>query len=259
MVRRGFMVGACDFLTFWPNWRVWTGTHVMRVVTTAAMWILLGRMIGSPDVLEFLLIGQIAIVGPQFAAWTVQAFTWDRMFTGCYPLLIAAPSSLVPIMVGRTAVWPLCGVATSVATLVILGPVFGLTTTPAALVWMVPALAVLSVSTYGFAFCVGSLVNWVPRLRNILHNSLFIVITAICGVAVPSAFWPDWIQAIASTLPITHGLLAIRALLAEGMSAAVLTGLGLELVVGGLWFAVGTVTLDKTVDVARRTGAVDLV
>jgi ABC-2 type transport system permease protein len=258
IIRRGFTVGAHDFETFWPNWRVWTGTHVMRVVTTAAMWILLGRMIGSPEVLQFLLIGQIAIAGPQFSAWTVQSFTWDRMFTGCYPLQIAAPSSLVPIMVGRTMVWPLCGMATGLATLVVLGPAFGLATTATALAWLVPSIALLSVSTYGFAFCVGSLVNWIPRLRNILHNAIFIVITAICGVAVPTAFWPDWIQTAASVLPITHGLLAIRALVADGMSGAVVSGLALELGIGAVWFAIGTVTLDRTVRLARRTGAVDL-
>jgi ABC-2 type transport system permease protein len=258
IIRRGFTVGARDVETFWPNWRIWTGTHVLRVTTTAAMWILLGRMIGSPDVVQFLLIGQIAVVGPQFAGWTVQSFTWDRMFSGCYPLQIAAPSSLVPIMVGRTMVWPLCGMATSLATLVVLGPIFQLAATPMALLWMVPALAVLSLSTYGFAFCVGSLVSCVPKWRNILHNALFIVITAICGVVVPSDFWPAWVQAAASGLPITHGLLAIRTLVADGMSDAVVRGLVTELVVGSIWFVVGTITLDATVRVARRTGAVDL-
>ena len=252
------MVGVGDFRTFWRNWRVWAMAHVMRVATTAAMWILLGRLLDSEETVQFLLIGQIAIVGPQFAGWAVQAFTWDRMFVGTYPMLIAAPSSLVPIMLGRTLVWLFNGIATAFATLLVLVPIFDLPVTPGRLVWLLPGLVLLCASSYGFAFCLGALINWVPRSRNVLQNAVVIVMTGICGVMVPIAFWPPWVQTVAQLLPVTHGLQSIRLMMAGGTSREFAAGFLVESVVGLAWFAVGVLTLDRTVLAARRTGAIDL-
>jgi ABC-2 type transport system permease protein len=254
----GLTVGISDFRTFWRNWRVWLMAHIMRVTTSAAMWILLGRLLDSEELVAFLLIGQIAIVGPQFAGWAVQAFTWDRMFIGTYPLLIAAPSSLVPIMLGRTLVWLLNGIATAFVTLLVLVPVFALPVTPAQLALWLTALILICASSYGLAFCLGSLINWIPRSRNVLQNISVIIMTAICGVVVPVAFWPPWVQALAAVLPVTHGLSAIRLMLAGGRPADVAVGFLLEAAVGAGWLAVGVLTLDRTVHAARRTGAIEL-
>jgi ABC-2 type transport system permease protein len=252
------MVGIGDFRAFWRNWRVWLMTHALRVATTAAMWILLGRLLASEEVLQFLLIGQIAMVGPQFAGWAVQAFTWDRMFVGTYPLLIAAPSSLVPIMLGRTLVWLVNGIATAFVTLLVLVPIFNLPVTPDRLAWLLPALVLLCASSYGFAFCLGSLVNWIPRSRNVLQNLVVILMTAICGVVVPTTFWPPLVQAVAQTLPVTHGLQSIRLMMADSAVGEFAPGFVLESLVGLAWFAVGVLTLDHTVLAARRTGAIEL-
>jgi ABC-2 type transport system permease protein len=252
------VVGAADFRNFWPNWRFWVMAHVMRVATTAATWILLGRLLASEETVQFLLIGQIAIIGSQFTGWVVQAFTWDRMFVGIYPMLIAAPSSLVPIMLGRTLVWLLNGIATAVATLLVLVPIFDLPVTPGRLAWLLPALVLLCVSSYGFAFFLGTLINWIPRLRNVIQNAVVIVMAGICGVMVPIAFWPPWVQAVAQVLPVTHGLQSIRLMMAGRAPREFVAGFVVEAVVGMAWFVVGVVTLDRTVLAARRTGAVDL-
>lgn len=258
IIKGGLIVGAADFRTFWRNWRVWMMAHVMRVATTAAMWILLGRLLASEETVQFLLIGQIAIVGAQFSGWAVQAFTWDRMFVGTYPMLIAAPSSLVPIMLGRTVVWLFNGVATAFATLLVLVPVFDLPVTPGRLVWLLPALVLVCASSYGFAFCLGALINWIPRSRNVVQNAVVIVMTGVCGVVVPITFWPPWVQAVAQVLPVTHGLQSIRLMMAGGPPPEFVAGFVVEAIVGFAWFAIGILTLDRTVLAARRTGAIDL-
>ena len=258
IVRGGLRVGAGDFRKFWWNWRVWVLTHGMRVVTTAAMWILLGRMLASEETVQFLLIGQIAMVGSQSAGWAIQAFTWDRMFVGTYPMLIAAPTSLVPVMLGRTIVWLFNGIATAFATLLVLVPVFNLPVTPGRLAWLLPAIVLVCASSYGFAFCLGAFINWIPRTRNVLQNGLVIVMTGVCGVAVPITFWPPSVQTAAQLLPVTHGLQSIRLMMAGGPPREFAAGFALEAIVGLAWFAVGVLALDRTVLVARRTGAIDL-
>jgi ABC-2 type transport system permease protein len=257
IIRNGLRVGREDFRVHWPNWRVWTIAHAVRVATTAAMWTLLGRLLGSDEAVQYLLVGQIAVVGPQFTSWAIYSFTWDRMFRGTYPMLIAAPSSLVPIMLGQTSIWLLNGIATSLVTLLALSPIFGLALDPLRAAGASVILTLLCLSAYGFAFLLGSLVNWIPRVRIVLQGLVFIIISAVCGVVVPTSFWPEWVQVVASVLPVTHGLEALRVFLAGGSVADVAVGMVLEATVGLCWFLLGVLTLDGTVALARRTGAVE--
>ena len=169
--RYGLVLGFQDFKVFWSSWRMWFMTHIVRVTTSAITLILLGRLLKSEEVVHFILIGQIVMVGPQYVGWTVAAFTWDRMFRGTYPMLIAAPTSLVPVMLGRTAIWLLNGIATSLVTLAVLVPIFGIPISPFYVLPILLIIVLLCASSYGLAFCLGSLVNWVPRLRNVVHMS----------------------------------------------------------------------------------------
>jgi len=258
IMRNGLVVGWQDLLTFWPNWRVWTFTHALQAITTAATWTLMGKMLASDQVVQFLLIGQVAIIGPRFAGWALQSFTWDRMFVGTYPLLVAAPSSLVPVMLGRSAIWLFNGLATSAIMLVVLLPLFRLTVAPLVFVEVLGILAVVCASAYGLAFLLGAFVNWMPRTRNVVHNATFIIMAGICGVTVPVTFWPIWVQHIAHLLPVTHGLQSIRALLAGEASGEIVRGVFTEGVIGLAWLGVGMVALDRTVLAARRNGAIDI-
>ena len=257
--RHGMLLGFRDFEIFWSSWRVWVATHILRVVTTAITWTLMGRLLASDDQVFYLLVGQIVLVGPQYVGWTVAAFTWDRMFIGTYPMLVASPTSLVPAFMGRTSVWVLNGFVTSLSTLLILAPVFRMPLSLSSVLWIPVLIGVVCVSYYGLCFCLGSLVNWVPRLRNIVHNTATLVIMTLCGVVVPITFWPDWVEFVVKILPVTHGLGAIRLLLAGSPAAPVIYGAALEAAVGLVWFMVGVLTLDRTVDVARRRGTIDLI
>lgn len=251
-------IGRSDFHNFWSSWRVWLATHALRVATTAATWILLGRLLGSDATVRFLFVGQVIIVGAHFAGWALQAFTWDRAFSGTYPMLVASPSSLVPAMVGRTTVWLLNGVATSLVTLVMLLPVFGASLPLDRVAVIIPLVVLTCTSAYAFAFCLGSLITWAPRLRNIVQNLTVTLMTGICGVVVPVTFWPVWVQRVASVMPVTHGLTAIRLTLDGGSPRTAALQALAECMVALGWFLAGMVTLDLTVNLARRNGAIDI-
>lgn len=252
-------LGYQDFRIFWASWRTWLLTHLVRVMTTASMWVLLGRLVESEEQVRYLLIGQVAIVGAQYSGWTVSAFTWDRLYIGTYPMLVAAPSSLVPVMMGRTAVWMLNGVLTSWVTFAILVPLFRLPVSVWQLVQIVPVIALVCASAWGLAFALGAAINWMPRFRNIAHNSVSVLLMTICGVVVPVAFWPGWVQHLASVLPVTHGLAGIRQIMAGSPMSGVLSNVAMEAAVGLAWLVAGMLVLDRTVDAARKSGKVDLI
>ena len=254
--RLAFWLGVHDFRVFWGTWKMWVFTWVLRVTTAAAMWVLLGRLLGSEERVRFLLIGQAVIVGPQAAGWVAAASSWDRT-AGTYPLLVIAPSSLVPPMLGRTSVWILNGIASSLSTFLILGPLFGLQMPVRALLLLPILIAVVCCSFYGLNLFLGSLVVRVPSLRNLVHNVASIVTMAIGGVVVPVTFWPEPVQLVANILPVTHGLASIRLLLDGGPAIAVARGALIEALIGAVWLAIGVLTIDVMAEAGRRDGSIE--
>ena len=256
--RHGLALGVHDFNVFWSSRTIWLFTWILRVTTSAAMWVLLGRLLGSNERLYFLLIGQAVMVGPQSAGWTVAASTWDR-HAGTYPLLVIAPSSLVPAMMGRTSIWLLNGIATSVTTFAVLLLVFGVSV-PFPQILLVPVLvAIVCASFYALSLVLGCLVMRAPALRNVLHNVASILTMTTCGVVVPVSFWPEWVQNTVGLLPVTHGLYAVRVLLDEGPALDIVIGAGLEMLVGGIWLGLAIVMMDYMAHAGRRDGSIQLV
>jgi hypothetical protein len=60
--RGGLGVGREDFRAFW-TWRTWLFGWLARILTSAAIWVLLGRMTGAPGQAEYLLVGNAAVAG----------------------------------------------------------------------------------------------------------------------------------------------------------------------------------------------------
>ena len=255
--RYGLLVGRQEFLLFW-GWQSWFGGWLVRMVAQVAFFSLIGQLLDSPERLRFLLIGNSVVVGALAANWAVPASTWDRG-NGTYPLLVIAPSSLLPAIVGRTSIWLANGVATSVGAFLVLGAVFDL-----ALPWPGTLSAVLLIvltcaSTYCMALFLGSLVTRAPRIRNIIHTTATIALTTFSGVSVPVAFWPGWVEAIAHVLPLTHGLHAVRLALDRGDPLEILQSAGLEIVVGLGWLLLSLMTIDRMANAGRADGSIEFV
>ena len=96
-------------------------------------------------------------------------------------------------------------------------------------------VVLLSASTFCLSVFFGALAGAVPALRNILINLLTTAIIAFCGVSVPVSFWPTPVQWIAEIMPCTHGVAAIRLMMANCPTVAVLCELGKEIAVAAPW------------------------
>ena len=175
------------------------------MIAQAVFFSLLARLFESPDQERFLLIGYAVAVGAANVAWTIQSTTWDR-WMGTYPLLVIAPSSLAPAVMGRTSIWLPAGVATTLVTLSFMAIVFDLALPWPAAVAVVPLVVLTSLSTY--CFTLYSSERW-PSVSPVPVTSYTSVITigarAFCGVSVPVSFWPEGVQIVVQFLPITHG------------------------------------------------------
>lgn len=254
--RFGFMLGRQDFAIFWRNWRVWIVAWILRTTTSATMWVLLGKVLGSREALVYLLIGNGVIAGTLATGWVVPSSTWDRL-QGTYPMLVVSPAGLRPSVTGRTFIWLLNGIATSLTTFAVLILLFRLPLSMPNALFVPVAIGIICGSSYGFALFLGAFVIRAPRVRNIVHNVATIAMTAFCGVSVPIAFWPHWLGAVVTFMPVTHGLVAVRLLLARGPAAEIVRGLSLEVVVGLGWLFLGLLVMNRMADAGRADGSID--
>ncbi len=251
------MVGIGEFTGMW-NWKTWLGGWLVQMLAQAAFFSLVARLFDSPEHERFLLIGNALGVGVHTACWGIVSTTWDR-WTGAYPLLVVSPSSMVPAVIGRTSVWLASAVVTSLMTFVILGVIFDLGLPwPEALV-LIPLVVLTCASTFSFSVFIGALITRQSQLRNLFMGIVNVVLRAFCGIAVPIAFWPDYVQFVVRLMPITHGLEAIRLVLDKGPLTDILRLAGLEAAVGLGWIIAVVLVMDRMADSGRANGSIEFI
>jgi ABC-2 type transport system permease protein len=256
-LRFGFLVGVADFGGI-QDWRIWLFTWGTRVVSEAAAFALLGTLMDSPEVLRFLIIGNMISIGSASAFWAAAFFSADR-WDGTYTLLVASPASIIPPIVGRTSVWMLNGVASSLLAFAVLGVIFDVHFPLREALLAVPVILLTIASAFAAAVLLGGLMSPWPQAQNLIRTSVTTLLMALSGVSVPIAFWPGPVEALAQILPLTHGLRAIRVLVDGGATATVLNETGLQLLVGIGWLVASTLLIDRIVNLGRASGSIDFV
>ncbi len=137
------------------------------------------------------------------------------------------------------------------------GPFFGVTWSLGEALVVSLIVVVVALTTYCFGLFLAALVLRAMDLRNIISNVAYLSMMAICGVMVPTSFWPGWVQAVAQTLPLTHGLRAVRRVASDGVVAAVATDCLLALGVAAVWLALAAWTLHRLAEQGRRDGSIE--
>ncbi|USQ80172.1 ABC transporter permease [Ornithinimicrobium faecis] len=235
------------------TWTVgWLGRIIMQVIFFA----LIGTLLGSREAVIYLFVGQAVMATVTECFMAIPSTTWERR-TGTLALLTAAPGPLWPVFVGRSLQWLPSGVATGSIVLLAVGPFFGVTWSLGAGLLLVPALAVVAVSMYAVALTLAAVVLRGPRWRNVVSNLSVLVVMLLSGATVPVTTWPNWLQALAQVLPVTHGLEAIRVLEVDGVVREVWPPLGLALVLGAGWFVVAGCAFTLFGEAGRRDGTID--
>jgi ABC-2 type transport system permease protein len=252
---QGLVVGWSDFTLFW-TWQSWIASWLLRTLCQALIWVLLGRMLGNEQATTYLLVGNAVLAGPSSVCWTIAAAAWDR-WDGTYPLLVIAPSPLLPAIAGRAFVWVVNGIVTSWVVFLVLGLGFDLSFPPRALA-VLPVLTVLiCASTFAYSLLVGAFVAKVRRLRGLFNFGSTNLLMALSGVSVPISFWPPSVQVIAHMLPVTHGLRAVRASFAGGTWSEITCDALRELGVGSAWLLLAILVSKLLADAGRSDGSID--
>jgi ABC-2 type transport system permease protein len=239
------------------SWREWALSWLTRLLIQVSFFGLIGRMLGSEQQTEYLIIGNaIAIVALE-ALSAILVIVMERR-SGNLELLVAAPASHLTVYLGRGVHFLGSGIVTSTIMFLTLPTVFGLPVrwSSAALVPLV--IVVIGVAAYGYSACLASFVVRFPGSRWLVLNVSYSLLTVFCGVNVPVDYWPAAARWVAEVLPLTHGLQAIRILLADGPGTEVLLWTLGELAVAALWFTIAAARFHRMVGRGRADGSIVL-
>jgi ABC-2 type transport system permease protein len=236
------------------SWTIgWFGRLVMQVI----FYSLFGLLLGSVAQVDYRVIGNSAALVCVGTMPVVLSVVWERG-AGTLSMQVLAPSPFAVTYLGRGLCWLIVSIGNSTAAFAIAALVFHV---PAAMpqTLLTPAvLAVMGLTSYCFGLTLGAVVMARPSLQWLAVNAGSLLVMTFSGVNVPTDYWPGPVRAIASLLPLTHGLQGLRLLLAGRSYAAAGVAIAAELAVGAFWLVIALLVLTVTVHKGRKNGRLEL-
>jgi ABC-2 type transport system permease protein len=256
VLSRAARIGIAELAAIY-TWRTWLLGWFVRLITQAVFFTAYGLLLGPDEQAWYRAIGNTVVLVCIEATVVIMATVRERN-AGTLALQVVSPTPFALTYLARSAHLVAVGTASATAAFYLVALLFGVPLAwPEAL--STPLfIAVIGISTYCFGLAVGSAVMRLPGLQWLALNLSYLTIMTFCGVNVAVSYWPVPLQALAQVLPLTHGLEALRTVLAAGPAGHVLTELGLELAVGAGWAAIAVLSLGAAVRRGRRTGSLEL-
>lgn len=186
---------------------------------------------------------------------TSGSVTGER-YTKTLGMLLASPANRVALFLGRTLPAIVNGFAVSAFCFVSGALLLDVHVATAAVPGLTLVIVVCAFSCSTLGLCVGALALRARSLTG-LGWILLAVLLLVSGANVPLDRLPDWLQAIGSGLPLTHGIEAARDLVAGQTLAETGTPLLLELVIGLAYAGAGILLLRLFEFESRRTASLE--
>lgn len=254
--RNSFLAGYGEFRALF-NPLLWLGGWVTRLVFQAVFFSMVGSYVGGPALVRYILIGNVlGVIALEGAAMAHAAY--QQRHSGLLTLMLSTPANQVAAMLARDAIRIVLGWASSTIVFVALVLVFRVPLPWPDGLLVLPILLVVSLACYCYGCLVATLVYRFEFLNRSATNLAYLTVTVLAGINVPISFWPLPLRLCSEVLPVTHGLVAVRTLLAGGAATTVLGQVLLEIVVGAGWLTLAIVALRRAVEADRRSGRLEL-
>lgn len=254
IMRYAFLSGAMDYATIY-TWKTWLTGWYVRVLAQVIFFALIGRLLRSEEQTWFLLVGNAIMLAAMEGTWALNIVAGERN-AGTLPLLAASPSSPVVVFASRGSYLIVDGFLSSMGALFVAGPLFGLPLPWPRILLVVPLAVLIGASAYCFGAFLAGIVIWARWANTLVSNVALVLLLTLCGVNVPLAAYPSPVAVVAQGLPLTHGLLATRHVLAGDLGAAGVQA-GYEALVGLGWLALCLATFGRFIHHGRRHGTLE--
>ncbi len=257
VIRTGVKASVEIFTAKFPP-RLLFASHIPRVISQALFFVLIVRFARGPDAVYFALVGNAIAMAALVAVVYVGGLVGEDRGDGLLPYLMAVPTNPIWILVGRSAAFYLDSLLSAVLALVVVGAIVGAIVDPLRIAAALPAVLLVCATLTAMGLLIANLAL-VTRHHNTVANLIYYGMLLFCGVNYPVQMLPAAAQVVSRMLPMTHGLDALRGLLASSSYAQVLQPLALEALIGVVYAIVGYVLFQWQTQRARRIGNIEFV
>ncbi len=234
------------------------GSKIPRWVLQALFFVLIAKAAGGNELAKFALIGN-AVHAAVFPAIVELAIVIEvEKWAGTLPHLIAAPANWLPMMIGRSMAGFFDALLSTVLVLVVLVPVIAPDIAVVNLLRAAPLLVITLITTGGLGWLSGS-ISLPTRWGMLLCNMIGYIMMLTAAVNFPLSALPPAVQWLSRSLPMTHGLLAIRAVVDGAPYSDVMGLMGLEILIGVVYGAAAWLMFRYRLNTARSNGNIELI
>jgi ABC-2 type transport system permease protein len=195
----------------------------------------------------------IAAMGGIFALFMTTA----ERANGTLSLLVASPSSPAIVFASRGVYVTADAAFSACLGLFIVGPVFDLALPWPEVALVVPLTVLVGFSAYAFSTFLAGVVLRHRESNGLVVNATIVSLMTLCGINVPISFFPEPLEWIASLLPVTNGLEAIRDVLNGEDARTILANAAAEAAVLLGWLTLALATFGRFVGHGRRDGSLE--
>jgi ABC-2 type transport system permease protein len=255
VARFAVLSGAYDYFAIY-SLRSWVFGWMVRVLSQVTFFALIGKLLKSDEQTQFLLIGNAVMIGAMGGIFGLNMTTAERA-NGTLSLLVASPSRPVVVFAARGLYVVADAVLSGLLGLFIIGPIFGLHFPWPRILLVVPLTTLVGLSAYCFSTFLAGVILRKREGQGLVVNTTIVALMALCGVNVPVSFFPTWLEWLASLLPITNGLEAIRDTVNGAPAATIAWNVLAELAVATGWLSLALATFGRFVGHGRRSGSLE--
>jgi ABC-2 type transport system permease protein len=256
VMRQAFLAGVADYRSMYTP-KSWVAGWMVRVLAQVAFFAVIGERLGDDESVTFyLLVGNALAIAAITGVFSLNTTSSER-WAGTLPLLVASPSSPVVVFGSRGAYLAVDGAVSALSALFIAGPLFGMDLPWPRVLLVVPLTMLVSYSCYSFGTFLAGIVFRFRDINSFVVLSSYMTIMAVCGVNVPLGYYPEAIEWISRFLPLTNGLLAIRAVLDGDAAGSVLGSAALETAVAAGWMTAALLSFNRLASRGRLDGSLD--
>lgn len=195
----------------------------------------------TSDYMSFVILGGATYLFVIRTLLNVSRSLTMEMREGTLDSLLISPMSPVSYLFGNMLMQTFTTAGELLIALLISLP-FGLNLSSINILPTVLCVLISLVSFFGMAVILGGIMIYL-RDTYVIQNTLFVIISMVCGVSFPIEYLPKWLQCFANMIPVTYSLRILRNSVLSGQSLAsqssdfmIFIVLSLIYSIFGLWF-----------------------
>lgn len=255
VMHHAFRAGLADYRAIF-TWKSWLAGWYIRVLAQVAFFALIGERLGDDEKTYYLLVGNSLLIAAQVGIFSLNMTAAER-WAGTLPLLVASPSNPVVVFSARGSYLAIDGALSALGALFVAGPLFGMDLPWPRVLVVVPLTLLVALASYGFGTFLAGIVFRYRSINSLVVVTTYVALMAACGVNVPLSYYPESLAWVAHALPLTNGLLGIRAVFDGAAAGTILGYAALEAAVGLSWMTAALLSFNRLASRGRRDGSLD--